>query len=499
MSESWFCEQIENLKIQENRMSTLSEIRVRLSQLDGSSNSQLEAHVANCLLNAPEIYECLNESSECDQQCEIATDILSMCMSNMHIGQNNMPVYLERALTHPRPRIQAIVFKTILKQLEREQTQSTESDISDELLNLVLKGLQHEDTEVGVPVVEILSIVLKSRLDQIAIKQKLLDVLSCSEIIKCRVYELAVNLAKQSPSMLKQVEFLLDRALSELDNDDVLFQVNILEILVSLAEQNHGLLYLEDRQVFEIISRRVENVEQNPIDHLLIPGIMKFFGKAASVQPQKVIVGYPHMIQCFFQSILSGDVSILPAAFDTFANLALSKKGKLLLDQNYPAMIKETFEEIASYLRNLSTDLKNRAFNTLEIIFTTESVSQADIDELLRKWFVYLADGENMQFLMDFCRNPFPDIKVACLSFIKSVCRHRWGVVALKDTAGFVEYLLDRKIEFDKEAKYKKFELISLLADSDVFDVQTNIQLRTYANEGPYFIQSIMDIATEGN
>lgn len=104
-----------------------------------------------------------------------------------------------------------------------------------------------------------------------------------------------------------------------------------------------------------------------------------------------------------------------------------------------------------------------------------------------------------MQFLMDFCRNPFPDIKVACLSFIKSVCLHRWGIVALKDTAGFVEYLLDRKIEFDKEAKYKKFELIALLADSDVFDIQIKLQLRTYANEGPYFIQSIMDIATEGN
>ncbi|XP_067635132.1 26S proteasome non-ATPase regulatory subunit 5 isoform X2 [Eurosta solidaginis] len=465
MSESWIREKIENLRIEENRLTTLSEIRVRLNEINGSTNSELELFIMNYLLSCPEIYSCVEDdsNSESKQQCELATDILSICMSNLRIN-NDMPAILERAITHPRSHIQAMVFNAILRELQ-----------------------------------SILSILLKERLGQEAIKLKLLNMLSSNETIKCRVYELAVNLAKQSPSLLHQVEFLLDCALSELDNDDVLFQVNILEILVPLSGQNHGLLYLENRQVFEIISRRVEYVDQNPLDRLLIPGIMRFFGKVASVQPQKVIVGYPAMLNTFFMSILSGDVSILPAALDTFANLAQTNKGKLLLEKGYPELIKSTFEEIASYLKNLSSDLKNRAFNTLELIFRTEEISQPKIEELLHKWFKYLADGNTMQFLMDFCRNPFPDIKVACLSFIKSVCMHSWGVVALRNTAGFVEYLLDRKIEFDKEAKYQKFELIRLLADSDDFDVQTNLQLRTYVNEGPYFVQSILDIATEGS
>ncbi|XP_017473912.1 PREDICTED: 26S proteasome non-ATPase regulatory subunit 5 isoform X2 [Rhagoletis zephyria] len=449
MSESWFCEQIENLRIQESRLSTLSEIRVRLSEIDGSRNEQLDVLVINRLLSAPEMYDCLEDGHESYQ---LVTDILSSCMSHLSINQSNLPSLLRRALTHPQPRIQALVFNTILKKLQRERRENPNSDIPAELVYHVLKGLRHERPEVGVPAIGILSIVLKSRIAEESVKGSLLDMLSSSETIKCRAYELAVNLAKQSPYMLQQSEFLLDRALSELDNDDVLFQVNILEILVPLAEQNHGLLYLEERRVFEIISRCVENPDQNPLDHLLIP-----------------------------------------------ANLTQSKKGKLLLDQIYPALIKEILEEITSYLKNLSTDLKNRAFSTLEIVFSTDGVNDKEIEEMLRKWFSYLSGAENMQFLMDFCRNPFPDIKVACLSFIKSVCLHRWGIVALKGTAGFVEYLLDRKIEFDKEAKYKKFELISLLANSDVFDIQIKLQLRTYVNEGPYFRQSIMDIATEGN
>ncbi|XP_039961649.1 26S proteasome non-ATPase regulatory subunit 5 [Bactrocera neohumeralis] len=499
MNENWFCEQISNLNIQENRLTALSEIRMRLYEINETSDVQLETQITDRLLNAPEFIECLNCKTEAKEQCELAADILAICMSHMSLGQSTLPTILELTLTHPRSSIKSVVFNTILKQLERQRNSNKNVQISSELLIHILNGLKEDDSKVGVPAIGILTIVLEQHINDEGIKSKLLDMLTSNEIVKCRVYELAVNLAKQSPTMLHQVEFLLDRALSELDNDDVLFQVNILEILVALAEQNHGLLYLENRQVFEIISRRVENVDQNPIDQLLIPGIMKFFGKTASVQPQKVIVDYPHMIHCLFESILSGNMSILPAAFDTFANLNQTTKGKQLLDQNYPALIKETFEAMGSYLRNLSIDLKNRAFNTLEMVFSTESSNQTDIEGLLHKWFKYLAGEESMQFLMDYCRNPFPDIKVACLSFIKSLCLHKWGLLALKNTAGFVEFLLDRKIEFDKDAKYKKFELISLLADTDVFDMQINLQLRTYVNEGPYFVQSILDIATEGN
>ncbi|XP_004536727.1 26S proteasome non-ATPase regulatory subunit 5 [Ceratitis capitata] len=495
MSESWFCEQIQNLSNRENRLSILADIRLRLYGNEDLAGAEFESSVATRLLSVPEFWECL-DGKESSQHYDLAKEILSICMSRLRIEQNNTFVILETALSNSKPDIKAIILNTILKQFQMNFMNNKDVQIPIGLLKHILNGLQHEASNVGVPALEILKISLARHIDD-HLKQQLLDMLSTNEIVKCRIYELAVSVAIESPTSLQQVEFLLDNALSELDNDDVLLQVNILEILVSLAEQNHGLLYLENRKVFEIIGRRVENVSQNPLDELLIPGIMKFFSKAASVQPQKLIIDYPHMIKCLFESIFSGKESILPAAFDALANLTQSYKGIVLLDQNYPALIKETFESIASYLRSLPTDLKNRAFNALEIVFLKES--NADIGKILRKWFTYLACGESMQFLMDYCRNPFPDIKVSCLRFIKSVCHHRWGIVALKNTAGFIEYLLDRNVEFDKEAKYVKYEIISAVADSDVFDAQINLQLRTYVNEGPYFVESILDIATEGN
>ncbi|XP_065364688.1 26S proteasome non-ATPase regulatory subunit 5 [Calliphora vicina] len=501
MTEEWCSEKLEKLKIKENRLSTLAEIRGRLN---GTPN--LETKVTNRLLSSSEIYDCIEEDGQDSdgtisaEPLDLVSDILSICMANLTLRQNDLPHLLHRALLHKRAHIRALALNAILKELQKQIGDDTLSDaISDELLSHILSALKDPETQLGSPALAILSLVLEGRLQEQFVKDSLLDALKKNEVIKCRVYELAVNLGKRSAATLEKVEFILDHALVELDNDDILLQVNVLEILVSLAEQNHGLLYLEKRQVFDVIAKRVEEMEQNPLDRLLIPGIMKFFGKISSVQPQKIITGYPHIIRCLFECINSGDTSILPAAFDTLANLTQNPQGILLLQQYYSTAMKDVFENYSSYLRNLPTDLKNRAFNSLEHIFTFNS-KILEISSILHCWFNYLNDGSNnMQFLMDFCRNPFPDIKISTLNLIRSLCMYPWGIDALKNTAGFLEYLLDRKVEFDKDAKFAKFSLIKLLADSSAFDVQTNIQLRTYVNEGPYYVQSIMDVAVEGN
>lgn len=322
MTEEWCCEKLESLKIKENRLSTLTEIRGRLNE-----TPNLEAKVTNRLLSSAEIYDCLeeddpeSETSTTTEPLDLVSDILSICMANLTLRQNDLPRLLHRALLHKRARIRALALNTILKELQNQIGDDNLSDvISDELLRHILNAVQEPETQLGSPALAILTLVLETRLEEQFVKDSLLEGLKKNEVIKCRLYELAVNLGKRSAATLEKVEFLLDHALVELDNDDILLQVNVLEILVSLAEQNHGLLYLEKRQVFDVIGKRIEEIEQNPLDRLLIPGIMKFFGKISSVQPQKIILGYPHMIRCLIECLNSGDTSLLPAAFDTLGN-----------------------------------------------------------------------------------------------------------------------------------------------------------------------------------
>lgn len=314
MTEEWCCEKLQNLKIKENRLSTLTEIRGLLNE-----TPNLETKVTNRLLGSSEIYDCLEENDvETSEPLDVVSDILAICMANLNLRQNDFPRLLHKALEHKRSRIKAIALNTILKELQNQMDDDNLGEaISDELLRCILSAIQDPETQLGSPALAILSLILDYHLEKRYVRDALLDGLKNNEIVKCRIYELAVNLGKKSAATLENVAFILDHALVELDNDDVLLQMNILEILVLLAEQNHGLLYLERRKVFEIIGKRVEEIDQNPLDRMLIPGIMRFFGKISSVQPQKIILGYPHMIRCLFECLNSGDTSLLPVAFDT--------------------------------------------------------------------------------------------------------------------------------------------------------------------------------------
>lgn len=104
-----------------------------------------------------------------------------------------------------------------------------------------------------------------------------------------------------------------------------------------------------------------------------------------------------------------------------------------------------------------------------------------------------------MQLLMLFCRMPFPELKNSTLNLIHSVCSYAWGIECLKNTAGLLEFLLDRATAVDETSRYAKYNIISKLADSDAFDVQTITQLRAYVAQGPFYVARIVEVDVEGN
>ena len=99
---------------------------------------------------------------------------------------------------------------------------------------------------------------------------------------------------------------------------------------------------------------------------------------------------------------------------------------------------------------------------------------------------------------MAYCKNPFPDIKVAALGLLKAICTHKWGQEYLKNSGGFIEYLLDRKTDFDKHAIQEKYDVIKLLSTSTVFDAQIIVELKRYVADGAFYKETITEVAIEG-
>lgn len=181
--------------------------------------------------------------------------------------------------------------------------------------------------------------------------------------------------------------------------------------------------------------------------------------------------------------------------------MAHSSDGKVLLDELYPSKLSETFEGIGRSIPNLPTPLKIHALNSLEIVFQSNAsdAQNNQIASITERWFSGLNPSNDLEFIHNFCRNPFPEIKLAALKFLRAVVAYQWGQIALTRTAGLIEYLLDRKAEFDKDVLHEKYDVVKDLSTSTVFDATIREQIRQYVSVGAFYVQGIMDVAVEGN
>lgn len=181
-------------------------------------------------------------------------------------------------------------------------------------------------------------------------------------------------------------------------------------------------------------------------------------------------------------------------------HLGRSREGKILLSETHSARVHETLNDIGKSIHNLPTPLKVRAINCLETLFQCDASDAMNnqICSITEQWFKSLTGNNQLVFVQEFSRNPFPEIKLAALGLLRSICSYPWGQRALSNTAGFIEYLLDRNSEFDKDILHEKYNLLKAIEHSREFDENTIKQIKQYVKDGVFYVQGVMEVAVEG-
>ncbi|KXJ73008.1 hypothetical protein RP20_CCG016736 [Aedes albopictus] len=487
MDENLCQELLANLQLEQTRKTALTEIK---NTLISSNNSTL----SNSFLKSPELLNCLEDANS--EQTLLACDILSICMSTLAIDESSeVKNVIEKSLSHANPRVQAFG----LRELKRILQSPPDGFVNETLILLVIGCLASEDTSVGTQSIELLRLMLPRFVQLRSVSENLEGLLEKGDVVRCRLYEVAVRLAKQSEELLTAMEKFLQKAIKELDGEDVLLQLNVLQILSELSEGNHGMAYLENNGVFDKLMAKIKRLGDDPLGTILVPGLMKFYGGVAAIHPAKIYDGYPKIIEMLFDCLLSDDMSILPTAYDTLGCIALPSEGKRQLHYKHGAALKKALKHFSAVIRNLPNDLKIRLLGCLRSMFDVDSAAADNqISSLTQSWYDNLAEQDNLNLVMDYIKNPFPDMKRAALGLLKAIVGHRWGQTYLLNTGGFVEYLLDRKQEADKDVVLDKYEVILVLAASTVFDEQTASELKRYVLEGPFYVHGITEVAIEG-
>ncbi|KTF89787.1 hypothetical protein cypCar_00032657 [Cyprinus carpio] len=397
------------------------------------------------------------------EQIEVCVEILSRVLQALEPVQlsQNYKTALQSGLNHPNDSVKLLAL-TQMGRVAGHTDGVTQMQNSAQILRDVIQCISVERIAVAKEAIAALSKLsnTKAGLDVLFhsdLLNKLKDVMLTSDIIRYRVYELIVEVSRVSPVSLGYCanSGLISQMLEELTGDDVLVRATAIEMVTNLAQSQHGRQYLAQQGIMDKISNMIIAAESDPFSSLYLPGLVKFFGSLAIMDsPQQVCEKYPVFLEVVFSMAMNLDPTLTPVALDTLGVLGNTVEGKQVLQK--------TGEKFTSVLKRISK---------------------------------VVADGAT-------------ELRVRCLEALAHLLTlpaigcQPWAQQLMMDTPGFVEWLMDRSVGTGKEAKDCKFEVVGAVLSSssarEIFGGHNYLKLKTYLNEGPYYVNAVSSVITEG-
>uniref|UniRef100_A0A673MBA6 26S proteasome non-ATPase regulatory subunit 5 n=1 Tax=Sinocyclocheilus rhinocerous TaxID=307959 RepID=A0A673MBA6_9TELE len=416
------------------------------------------------------IFGLLNTNDK--EQIEVCVEILSRVLQALEPNQlaQNYKTALQSGLNHPNDSVKVLTLTQAIAALSKLS-----------------------NTKAGLDV-----------LFQSDLLNKLKDVMLTSDIIRYRVYELIVEVSTVSPVSLGYCanSGLISQMLEELTGDDVLVRATAIEMVTNLAQSQHGRQYLAQQGIMDKISNMIIAAESDPFSSLYLPGLVKFFGSLAIMDsPQQVCEKYPVFLEVVFSMAMNLEPTLTPVALDTLGVLGNTVEGKQVLQK--------TGEKFTSVLKRISkvaadgaTELRVRCLEALaQLLMLPVEQQTDDLLLLTESWFNCLS-SQPMLMIRNISTQPFPELHCSALRIFTAVGCQPWAQQLMMDTPGFVEWVMDRSVGTGKEAKDCKFELVGALLSSssaqEIFGAHNYLKLKTYLNEGPYYINAVSSVITEG-
>ncbi|XP_008555767.1 26S proteasome non-ATPase regulatory subunit 5 [Microplitis demolitor] len=436
-----------------------------------------------------------------DRVCSICITLFS-ALEPGEIYQRH-PAELMEHLSHQESSVKNLIL-TELKKIATENPSKLIADTN--LLNIIVQRIGDEDIGVAKLAMDVIKkvgskVAGAKALYSGTLLRTIAKLVSRNDEISFRVYEVIVDIAKSSKECLDASisSGLLDSLINILESDDVLLQLNALEALTDLATYDEGLNYLEQRGILNNLNKKISNPDENVLSNLLIPGLMKFFGSVAKSRPDEIFAKYPNVVYSLFELIeTTDDMVLLMNALDTLGYVASTIDGKYAL-QNLGKPMESAMNKISVIIHKMPTEVRLRGLENLSLILHVDQSKQNNrISSLVKSWFGCLGD-DPMKTIVELCKQPFPDIKQASLKVLLEIASHPWGQHYIGTYPGLIEFLLNRNSEAFKECKEVKYEIIKCLVGSDSLDSATMQQIQKFISEGPFHVDSEMDVAVEGN
>ena len=264
---------LQDLRSGENVVSTLQSLN---SLLEATPSSAEVLEIASFLsLRVLFNYLSTTDNDQIQACCPVVDKIFSK-MPVADICQYGQ--YFELGLQHTSEDVRKMTLRILRTNSSHAELQAMV--VAPTVLHLITQVLGDSSLECATLATEIFLKVVKNPLElDVKIRQAFLvdleGLLSMSDIVRYRVYELVVKMALSGGDAFGFVQSsgLLQRLVKELDLEDILVKMNCIELLVTLMESSEGMQFLESEQVVRRLHTQLLSAQQDPIGGLIIPGV----------------------------------------------------------------------------------------------------------------------------------------------------------------------------------------------------------------------------------
>ncbi|KAM4661999.1 26S proteasome non-ATPase regulatory subunit 5 [Discoglossus pictus] len=415
---------------------------------------------------------------------------------------------LERGLYHPDDSVKLLTITQVGRIVECPEA-ITEILNNLELLKQIILCIGGDKISVAKEAVKSLSKIARttSGLDLLFGSNLLTDlknVMAINDIVRYRVYELVVDIASVSEESLTYCvnSGLLPKLLEELIGEDILVRVTCTEMVTAVATTVHGRQYLAEQGIINKISNMIVGADSDPLSGLYLPGLVKFFGSLALMDsPQQICEHYPAFLKKVFEMAEGHDTTMIGVAVDTLSVLGSNMEGKNVLQKTGSRFL-NIFKRIGHHAKNAATELRVRCLDSISsLLYLLPDHHTEDLLRMTESWFCSVSN-QPMDFFRSIVSQPFPELHCGTLKIFTAIANQPWAQKLMIESPGFIEYVVDRTVDPDKDSKDAKFELVKALVNSktiaEVFGNQHYLRLRAYLREGPYYIKAISTVAVEG-
>lgn len=484
---------LESLPEAQNRRSILSALMLEITTLE---KHELNYVASNLQLNA--IFELLIECPEEEIAiiCNIIRTVLSVTETTTIERYSE---YIHHALRSPSP----IVQNMILQELNRIAKKASTTEIqrvfySEGYLTECFPLIFSEDISVMENVNRLLirlgsipdSVQHVLTDDNISFLQQEINE---NTTFRMRVYDLIIGISASSEGNLKFCEDkgLMTAIFSTLKKDDPLLQINVLNLLVTLALKPHGFHYLDSNGIMKYVSEKLGKFGSDSMEYILVPGYITFFWAIFQSHPSSIIESFPSVVSMLLRIFDSQeiDVTLLGVVIETLGFIATSIEGKRMI-HTIVSSGGAIMEKLGDYIKYLSTELKIKALNSLKTILTIDPVERSsEIFDIIEACFSAM-HRTPMTVFVPFCRLPFPDIKSAALEVVVALSLLPWGQKEIIHYDGLLEFLMDSKAE-DRRSRELQFKVIENIYKSpmheEVISEHLTSQMELFVSKGLYY------------